>query len=179
MQTQNVQPALTTTPAPSNSQAVRVALAIINSVKANPALHVDAQNTTVQNIAAIVERELGTPAPTGTPAPLFSEAPLSWNVRAISVEGFEEQFTVRGQTIEGFFKRVQTTKQALLDLEYKPVSRSNGHSAAAESAPAEQAPMCAIHNKPMSKVQGAKGSFWSCHEKLTDGTYCPYKPPKA
>ena len=43
---------------------------------------------------------------------------------------------------------------------------------------AEQPPTCAIHGKPMVSVQGQKGQFWSCHEKLEDGSWCPYKPPK-
>jgi hypothetical protein len=42
----------------------------------------------------------------------------------------------------------------------------------------EQPPTCAIHSKPMVSVNGKKGQFWSCHEKLDDGSWCPYKPPK-
>jgi hypothetical protein len=44
----------------------------------------------------------------------------------------------------------------------------------------EQAPTCAIHRKPMTWVpKGKRGPFWSCHEKLDDGSWCPYKPSKA
>ena len=39
-------------------------------------------------------------------------------------------------------------------------------------------PTCAIHNKAMVSVNGKKGPFWSCHEKLQDGSWCPYKPPR-
>src|SRR5215213_6835453 len=45
-------------------------------------------------------------------------------------------------------------------------------------APAEHVPMCAIHHQPMVQVQGATGAFWSCHQKLEDGSWCPYRPPK-
>jgi hypothetical protein len=48
------------------------------------------------------------------------------------------------------------------------------------TAPApEDSPTCAIHNLPMVRVNGRKGQFWSCHEKLADQSWCPYKPPKA
>jgi len=42
----------------------------------------------------------------------------------------------------------------------------------------EQPPICAIHSKPMVSVSGRTGRFWSCHERLDDGSWCPYKPPK-
>ena len=45
-------------------------------------------------------------------------------------------------------------------------------------SPPESAPICAIHKQPMVKVNGRRGEFWSCHEKLDDGSYCPYRPPK-
>ncbi len=45
-------------------------------------------------------------------------------------------------------------------------------------AASEQPPTCAIHNQPMVCVTGKKGQFWSCHEKLLDGSWCPYRPPK-
>jgi hypothetical protein len=31
----------------------------------------------------------------------------------------------------------------------------------------------------MQKRQGKSGGyFWSCNQKLEDGSWCPYKPPK-
>ena len=39
-------------------------------------------------------------------------------------------------------------------------------------------PNCAYHNKPMTIKTGQFGSFWSCGEKLADGTWCKYKPNK-
>ena len=44
--------------------------------------------------------------------------------------------------------------------------------------PPEPAPICAIHKQPMVRMNGRRGEFWSCHEKLDDGSYCPYRPPK-
>jgi hypothetical protein len=40
----------------------------------------------------------------------------------------------------------------------------------------EAPPTCAVHHVPMVRVQGRKGPFWSCHEKLPDGTWCSFKP---
>ena len=42
----------------------------------------------------------------------------------------------------------------------------------------EQPPTCAIHNKEMVRMNGKRGAFWSGHEKLDDGSWCPYRPPK-
>ena len=48
------------------------------------------------------------------------------------------------------------------------------------TAPApEEHPTCAIHSTPMVRVNGKRGAFWSCHEKLADESWCPYRPPKA
>ena len=41
---------------------------------------------------------------------------------------------------------------------------------------AEEAPICAVHAVPMVRVQGRKGPFWSCHEKLPSGEWCKFKP---
>lgn len=39
-------------------------------------------------------------------------------------------------------------------------------------------PICGIHHLPMELVQGRRGPFWSCHERLEDGSWCTYRPPK-
>src|SRR5215217_8270539 len=51
------------------------------------------------------------------------------------------------------------------------------HSVQSPSEP-DAPPICAVHNLPMVRVQGKKGPFWSCHQKMADGvTWCSYKPP--
>jgi hypothetical protein len=42
----------------------------------------------------------------------------------------------------------------------------------------EQAQICAIHSTPMTWMVTAKGAFWSCHKRLPDGSYWPYKPQR-
>ena len=44
------------------------------------------------------------------------------------------------------------------------------------SDPAEESPICAVHQVPLVRVNGRKGPFWSCHEKMTDGAWCMFKP---
>jgi hypothetical protein len=36
----------------------------------------------------------------------------------------------------------------------------------------EEVPRCAVHQVPMVRVQGKRGPFWSCYEKLADGSWC-------
>lgn len=39
-----------------------------------------------------------------------------------------------------------------------------------------RAPLCGIHQVPMTLMHGRRGPFWSCHQKRSDGTWCDYKP---
>ena len=41
---------------------------------------------------------------------------------------------------------------------------------------AEEPPICATHQVPMARVQGRKAPFWSCHEKMPDGSWCSHRP---
>ena len=40
----------------------------------------------------------------------------------------------------------------------------------------QESPDCAIHKLPMTLMTGRKGTFYSCHQKLDDGSWCPYRP---
>ena len=42
-----------------------------------------------------------------------------------------------------------------------------------------EAPMCAVHEVPMVRMQGKRGPFWSCHERNEDGSFCSYRPHTA
>jgi hypothetical protein len=41
--------------------------------------------------------------------------------------------------------------------------------------PAE-APLCGIHQTPMTWQKGRRGPFWSCHKKNEDGGWCTFRP---
>jgi hypothetical protein len=118
-------------------------------------------------------------APETKPAPQIEmhEAPYSWNCTAIDPNGFSEMFTVRAVSAEGFNARVAQLKSNLLDLGYKPApTRGTPASAPAPTATSEPAPICGIHKTPMIKRTGARGTFYSCPQKLDTGEFCPYRP---
>src|SRR5713226_8164626 len=39
-----------------------------------------------------------------------------------------------------------------------------------------QAPLCGIHQKRMTLMNGKRGQFWSCHEKMGGGSWCTFRP---
>ena len=109
------------------------------------------------------------------------DAPFSWNVRATSQDGFDEQFTVRAVTPAGFFERIAYVKAQLIERGYTPAPvRSAAPNTTATAGPdADAAPVCAIHKTPMQERTGRNGQkFWSCATKLENGEWCPYRPPK-
>ena len=61
---------------------------------------------------------------------------------------------------------------------YLKLKERSDQQQALSPAPGQEAPVCAIHHQSMVSVNGKKGQFWSCHQKLEDGSWCPYKPPK-
>jgi len=48
-----------------------------------------------------------------------------------------------------------------------------------EPVSTEEAPICAVHERPMVLQQGKRGPFWSCHERNGDGSFCSYRPARA
>jgi len=48
----------------------------------------------------------------------------------------------------------------------------------AQEEPQGEPPVRPIHQVPMIWQQGRKGSFWSCHQRNADQSWCSYKPPK-
>lgn len=107
----------------------------------------------------------------------MTEAPYSWNCTAIDENGFNEMFTVRAVTAEGFYARVAQAKSNLLDLGYKPApTRGTAASAPTPTGTGEPAPVCAIHKTPMQKRQKDGRTWYSCPQKLDTGEFCPYKP---
>jgi hypothetical protein len=64
------------------------------------------------------------------------------------------------------------------------VDRTDASSPASQVQPASQSeqlqqpesPLCGVHSTPMVSMQGKKGSFWSCHKKNPDGSWCNFRP---
>ena len=44
------------------------------------------------------------------------------------------------------------------------------------SADQQESPICQNHQIPMVWQKGRKGYFWSCHERMLDGSWCTYRP---
>jgi hypothetical protein len=65
---------------------------------------------------------------------------------------------------------------------YDGIVERYGGKAYPKSASAEmnanngEVPTCGVHGVPMNRVEGRHGSFWSCHEKDSAGSWCSYKP---
>jgi hypothetical protein len=36
--------------------------------------------------------------------------------------------------------------------------------------------VCAVHHVPMVRMAGKHGPFWSCHERMANGSFCSYRP---
>lgn len=117
--------------------------------------------------------------PAAAPVVELPESPYSWNLHAEAPDGWDEQFTLRSSDSKEFIDRIEGLKKYLSSHGYKPAARNAGRGRMNESASgdSEEAPLCAIHHKPMQKRQSKQGGFfYSCHEKLEDGSWCPYKP---
>jgi len=123
-----------------------------------------------------VEAPAPAPAPETTGPVVSTPGYATDAIAYVDVDGFAHVLTVCAPTANEAIKRGRQAVKALRGMESRPqaaapiaTAPSNGH----ETGPA---PMCAIHKTPMQKVQGKKGSFFSCHTKLDDGSWCPYKP---
>ena len=43
-------------------------------------------------------------------------------------------------------------------------------------AESPEAPICGTHHVPMTLMHGKRGEFYSCHERMPDGSWCTYRP---
>ena len=43
-------------------------------------------------------------------------------------------------------------------------------------AESPEAPICGNHHVPMNLMHGKRGAFYSCHERMPDGSWCNYRP---
>jgi hypothetical protein len=95
--------------------------------------------------------------------------------------------TATSEEIAALVTRGDQAVKALISRKAKPrpaanaiVAQPPGPAARASDADSDEAPpLCAIHKTPMAKRKSNRpggGSFWSCNQKLDDGSWCPYKP---
>jgi len=113
---------------------------------------------------------------------LFSEAPVSWNTRYINPEGFECQFTLRGESGQEVLEKANAAITYLLSDGCLPVvNRYSNYGKASTSTPANgngnnhtppsdgsnNGSWCPIHNVEMKRWE-KDGRIWFSH-KAGDG----------
>jgi hypothetical protein len=69
-------------------------------------------------------------------------------------------------------KKIQ---EKLLEVNSSPTPKAQPVSQPQQSQQNET-PICGVHSAPMVSMPSKTGSFWSCHKKNTDGSWCSYKP---
>ena len=94
-----------------------------------------------------------------------------------------QMFHVRTDNLTEFTEMIESMQDIIPNTEAFP----NDHgSKATPQSQVKQVPMCGVHHiamimKPagISKKTG-KGypAFWSCGERMEDGSFCTYRPPK-
>ena len=97
----------------------------------------------------------------------YSEAPASFNVRAISPQGYDIQLTLRSEQAGELMPRVLTCLEWLEQQGFRPTGQgraqpsSNGHHSGGN------APTCPTHNRPMKQSQHRPGE-WFCTVKVSE-----------
>lgn len=110
-------------------------------------------------------------------APLASAArPATLAIAYVNAEGFVCTLTLEAATGTAAIAAERQASTALVAAGARPQGAPSASPATGQAD--EPAPVCAIHGTPMTRVSNARGSFWSCHERIADGTFCPYRPPR-
>ena len=119
------------------------------------------------------------------PTPLMPEAPQSIHVDAY-FKGFHAGFTIRKESNRMVATgETERLNNGLIESGWKPswnTETNNGHTDTPKSDP--NAPICEIHNKPMSLkpagISKATGkhypAFYACSERNADNSFCRFKP---
>lgn len=112
------------------------------------------------------------------PAQTWTEAPASATLRVVTPTGYEVLLTTRAGRMSDLLTQLTTLETWLVDHQWQAAPTGKGKPQASQGDADEHAPVCAIHGKPMTRRTTKDGtrSFWSCSEKLADGTWCPYRP---
>ena len=110
---------------------------------------------------------------------LFTESPISWNTRYINPEGFECQFTLRGETGQEVLEKANAAIAFLLNTGCTPVVKAhpaNGNTVTSsipengngngnhQDAPSNgNSSWCPIHNVEMKRWE-KNGRTWYSHK---------------
>lgn len=73
-------------------------------------------------------------------------------------------------------KKIQTTLLEADGVAHPSPTSKTEPASKPEGPGLAQTPLCGVHATPMASMTGKRGSFWSCHKKNADGSWCSYKP---
>lgn len=112
----------------------------------------------------------------------FTEAPASFNVKAISPQGFDIMLTLRDADTKALIDRAEGALTWLSSKGFQPTGRRGSGNSGNNQANGNQgeAPLCPTHGKPMLPSKHKSGE-WFCPVKVAedDGTgkpvYCKQK----
>lgn len=102
----------------------------------------------------------------------MNEAMLSYTVKVIDPQGFDEMFTIRGDDPADYFNKISSLKNWLKQNGYTPTGQRRANNGNGAQAPQDAAPICNLHNRPMKPSKF--GGFY-CPAKLAAGDYCKEK----
>ena len=120
-----------------------------------------------------------------TPKPdvLFTESPVSWNTRYITPEGFECQFTLRGEIGQEVLEKANAAMTYLLSIGCSPLASRYSTSVKASASVPENgnnqangdnhSSWCPIHNVEMKRWE-KNGRAWFSHKSGVG--WCNGKP---
>lgn len=107
---------------------------------------------------------------------ILPEAPASMTIK-VWIRGFGVMLTARDNKVSDLLKKTETIIEYAESHGWKNVWDKEPTDHTPTVIP-ENTPKCEIHGTPMkhlegvSKKTGKPYSFWSCTEKLADGTWC-------
>lgn len=114
------------------------------------------------------------------------EAPASATVHVWNADNYGVLFTIRDMDSQRLFARVKNFIKTVKADGWKPDWKTGEVAPErilnSQTAANQPAPNCSIHGTPMtwksgtSKKTGKPYAFWSCEQKLADGSFCNGKP---
>jgi len=111
-----------------------------------------------------------------------TESPAAVSTYMLSPQGCQCLITVRGDNVYALLELFESVVSGNLDHGYQPLVEGRFKVANGSNGipPDWDAPICAVHGTRMTRMESAKGGyFWSCHERLENGGFCTYKPPRS
>lgn len=144
------------------------------------------QNKFEEEMERAVNETIVNAKPTATDLP---EAPASATVKIKTPLGFNWLFTVREKDVASLIHKMKFMEEAFNQANWSPENGFTKNGAASNTASNQphntaETPICKYHGKPMtwktgvSKKTNKPYAFWSCSEKLGDGSWCDYKPER-